>query len=81
MTHSVLFYLIFLANGVPVQVKAYANYEVYSRIPIVECSGWVYTHPLTKERSITHSCVTERLYAQMTGEEIHNFTTSGLFQI
>lgn len=80
MLQTVVFYLILHANGAPVSASVYQEYEVFSTVPIIECSGWVKIHPLTKERKLIHSCIAEKLYAHMTGEETHVIVMQGIYR-
>lgn len=61
--------------------KVYPEYELYSIIPIVECTGYVEHHPATHERELIHICQTEAIYAHMTGEKIAIIKISGAYRL
>jgi hypothetical protein len=59
----------------------YPKYELYSTIPIVECTGYIDYQPATRERELIHICQTEALYAHMTGKKIAIVKLTGAYRL
>lgn len=80
MFYTVTFYLLTVMGEQIVSVTKYKNYDLYSTVPIIECTGNVIVNEPTNERSIKHVCETEKLYYFMTGEEHVVITTTGIYK-
>lgn len=59
-------------------VQPIDQYELYSLIPIVECTGIVKKYEHSREKYMVHYCATEKLYYFMTGVKDIKIVTKGI---
>ena len=60
------------------KVTKYEQYELFSSVPIIECTGLLMTKEMTDEKFILNICDTEKLYYFMTGEKTIKIITEGI---
>ena len=75
MLQTVIFYLL-VSNT---EYKVIEDYELFSMHPITECIGYVEQNNFTNERSIRRLCKTERLYFLLTGIDVVEINTTGIY--
>lgn len=81
MLYSITFYLINQISQLQFTVNEYINYEIYSHVPIVQCTGYVEKQEASNMEDIVHYCTTEKLYSLMTGQESVVIRTTGRYKI
>jgi hypothetical protein len=81
MIHSIILYLIVQTSGNVYNTTKYTNYDLYSIIPIKECSAILDINKMTGEKSVLHFCKPESLYQQMTGQGDFVIVVTGGYQI
>jgi hypothetical protein len=81
MIHTVILYLIITTAPNMYTTKQYTNYEIFSTIPIKECSAYIKINKMTNEKSMVHYCKPEVLYSYMTGQGDFEITVNGVYKL
>ena len=79
MIYTVVLYALVNLGADSFTVKQFTSYQLYSIIPIKECTATLNVSQITKEKTLYHVCQTEKLYASMTGQENVEIKTSGVY--
>lgn len=80
MLYNVVLYTVLLNGGYNI-LYPLPNSDIYSTVPIVECSVMGYRNEVTNQVISEYICLTERLYYKMTGHNIHVLTVAGQYDV
>lgn len=75
MLQSIIFYLLVSKT----EYKVFEDYQVFSTHPISECVGYIEINRFTNERAVRKLCKTERLYFLLTGIDVIEIHTTGIY--
>lgn len=78
MLYITQLYMMVSLGGDNFKVKHYQQYELFSSVPIIECTAKAMNKEASGERYIVHICETEKLYYFMTGEKTVKIITEGI---
>lgn len=81
MLYTVALTLILHVDYIPVGIRQYNKFQVFSTVPIIDCTSWVEENPMTNERTVVSVCATEKIYQHMTGNSLHLLRSEGLYRI
>lgn len=84
MLYTVTLFLILTSVDVSnkeIGILEFEQFEIYSAIPIIDCTGEVQTIGTTGEKIMVNVCQTERLYYFMTGKDKVDIVVTGTYEI
>lgn len=79
MLYTVTLFMNIIFNGYEI-ILAEEGVPVFSTVPVVECFREDYLNEVTHETRQIYTCKTERLYYQMTGQNVHTITVDGVYK-
>lgn len=81
MIQTIILYLIVQTAEHTYHTTQFTNYDLYSTIPIKECSAILDINKMTGEKSVVHFCKPESLYQQMTGQGDFVIVVTGGYKV